>query len=117
MGSITRRLRQLEERNREQATAEIRRAWDRCSDEELAVILAPFHFGREPMPEEAAAEAEFRAAVPEALIARAIGPPEDLPEEEVSRRLGEVVDPVLRPRRSRLLRQLGELEREGGERA
>ena len=51
--------------------------------------------------------------VPEALIARAIGYSEDLSEEEVSRRLGEVIDPVLASRRARLLRTLQ--EREGGE--
>lgn len=108
MGSITRRLRTLEENSREQAAAEIRRAWDRCSDDELALVLAPFHFGRDPTPKEAAAQEAFREAMPEVLVAHAIGYSEDLAEEEVSRRLGEVIDPVLRSRRGRLLQRLRE---------
>ncbi len=47
MASITRRLQTLEDHSREQAMAEIRRAWDRLSDEEMALVVAPFHFGRE----------------------------------------------------------------------
>jgi hypothetical protein len=115
VGSITRRLQTLEESSREQATAEVRRAWDRTPDKEVALILAPFHFGRDPTPEEAAAQEQAREVMPEALIARAIGYSEDLAEEEVSRRLGEMMDPVLQTRRGRLLRRLQ--EREGGEHA
>ena len=113
MGSINRRLQTLEENSREQATAEVRRAWDRTPDKEVALILAPFHFGRDPTLEEAAAQEQAQEAMPEALIARAVGYSEDLPEEEVSRRLGEVIDTVLASRRVRLLRTLQ--EREGGE--
>lgn len=106
MGSITRRLKALEEHDRERATDEVRRAWMRLSDEELALIFAPFHFNRESTPEEAIAQKESRKTMPESLIARAIGYREDLSEAEVSRRLGEVTDPVLRTRRHGLLRQL-----------
>jgi hypothetical protein len=86
--------------------AEIRRAWDRLPDEEIALVVAPLHFGREPTPEEAKAQKGSREAMPESLIARAIGCSEEMAEEEVSRRLREVTDPVLRTRRQGLLRQL-----------
>lgn len=86
--------------------AEIRGAWDRLLDEEMALVVAPFHFGREPKPEETAMEEEFRQAVPQSLVAWAIGYSEEMAEEEVSRRLKEVTDPVLRTRRQGLLRQL-----------
>lgn len=106
MGNITRRLQTLEDHSREQAVAQIHRAWDRLSDEEVALILAPFHFGWEPTPEEAIAEEESRRTIPESLIARAIGYSEEMAKEEVSRRLKELTDPVLRTRRQGLLRQL-----------
>jgi hypothetical protein len=110
VGRITRRLEDLEHRSREQAKVEIRQAWDRLSDEELALILAPFHFGREPTSEEAAARSSFEGGISEALIARAIAYREDLAEEEVSHRLGEVMHPVLERRRGRILDQLRSLE-------
>ncbi|MEJ7815479.1 MAG: hypothetical protein WKF53_09930 [Rubrobacter sp.] len=110
MGSIGSRLRTLEDHSREQAAAEVRRAWEELTDDRMALVLAPFHFRREPTPEEAAAEEEFREAVPELLIVSAIGYREDLAEEEVSRRLREMIDPVLQPRRGRLLRELQSLE-------
>ncbi len=113
MGSIESRLRRLEDRSRERAAAVVRRAWEGLTDEEVALILSPLYFGREPAPEEAATEEKFRAAVPETLIARAIGYREGLTEEEVSRRLRELTTPVLRPHRSRLLRELRSLEQEG----
>lgn len=106
MGSVTRRLQALEDCSREQAAAQIRQAWDRLSDEEMALILAPGHFGREPTPKEARAQKESREAIPESLIAHAIGHREDMVEDEVFRRLGEVTDPVLQTRRRGLLRQL-----------
>lgn len=113
MGSITRRLQTLEDRSREQAVAEIRQAWESLSDEQMVLVLAPFHFGREPTPEEAAVEEQCREVMPESLIARAIGYSEALSEEEVSRRLKEVTEPILRTRRSGLLRQLQSLEEAG----
>lgn len=116
MGSVSRRLQALENQSREQAVAEIRRAWDRLTDAELVLLLAPFHFGREPTLEESAAEAGFREAVPEDLIARAVAYSETLPHEEVSRRLREVTAPVrkrVQARRDRLLQQLQSLEKAG----
>lgn len=113
MGSIGRRLQGLEEIDRERATAEIRRVWGCLSDEDWALILAPYHFRRDPTPEESAAENQARAAMPEALIARAIGYREDLSEEEVSRRLRGVAAPVLARRRVGLLAQLNRLSEEG----
>ncbi len=106
MGRIETRLRTLEDHARERAAAVVRRAYESLTTPEVALILAPFYFGREPAPEETTAAEEFQKAVPEALIARAIGYREDLAEEEVSRRLGELITPVLRPRRDRLLREL-----------
>ena len=99
--------------DRERATAEIRRAWDRLSDEECALILASYHFKREPTLGERAAESQARATMPDALIARAIGYRESLSAEEVARRLRVVIDPVLERRRGRLLNQLRSLEGEG----
>ncbi|MDP9476685.1 MAG: hypothetical protein M3R38_13540 [Actinomycetota bacterium] len=113
MGSLTRRLRMLEDRDRERAAADLRRAWERLSDEEVSRILAPFHFGREPTTDEATAAESFREVVPEALIARAIGYSEHMADEEVSRRLREALAPVPQLRRDRLLRQLGPREKAG----
>ena len=113
MGSITRRVETLEDRSREQAAAEIHRAWEGLSDKEIALVVAPLQFSREPTPQESAAKEVGREVMPEPLIARAIGYSESLPQVEVSRRLRELVDPVLRNRRGRLLRQLEALEREG----
>ncbi len=113
MGRIARRLQALEGRDRNHAAAAIRRAWERLSDEDVSLILAPFHFGRDPTLEEAAAAEGFREVVPEALIARAIGYSEKLADDEVSRRLREVLAPVPRLRRGRLLRQFGAPEEAG----
>jgi hypothetical protein len=113
MGSVTRRLQALEDCSREQAAAQIRQAWDRLSDEEMALILAPGHFGREPTPKEARAQKESREAMPQSLIAHAIGYQEEMPGEEVSRRLKEVTDPVLKTRRHGLLRQLQSFAEDG----
>lgn len=113
---ITRRVRMLENQSREQAVAEIRRAWDRLTDAELVLLLAPYHFGREPTPEEAETEEEFRGVVPNSLIAHAIGYSETLSEEEASRRLREVTAPIherVQARRGRLLQQLQSLEEAG----
>ena len=110
---MRRRLQGLEEVDRERATAEIRQAWDSLSDEDCALILAPYHFKRDPTPEESAAESQARAAMPEALLARAIGYREALSEEEVSRRLRGVTTPVLERRRALLLAQLHRLSEEG----
>lgn len=96
MGSIARRLNTLEDRDRAQAAAEVRRAWENLSDEGYLLVLAPFYFGREPTPEETAAEEKFREMVPEPLIARAIGHRPDLAEEELSRRMAELLGPVLK---------------------
>lgn len=108
MGSIGRRLERLEDRDRETAAAEVRRAWDRLSDEEMALVLGPYRHGREPTAEESAAEERFRRAVPEALIARAIGYSEEMADTGVSRRLQELIAPVIERRRSTVPRLLTE---------
>lgn len=109
MGSMTRRLHALEERERELATAEIRRAWDRLSDEEIVLIAGPLLQEREPTEEESAAEDRARAMMPEQLIARALGYSEALSPEEVSRRIGELLAPVIERRRSGVSHRLREL--------
>jgi hypothetical protein len=107
---VERRLEDLEEIDRERATAEVRRAWDRLSDEELALVLAPYYFDRDPTPEEGAAEALISATVSEDLIARSIGYRVGLSDEEISRRLREVTDPIMKRRRCRLMSRLQILE-------
>ena len=113
MGSIGRRLQGLEEIDRKRATPEIRQAWNCLSDEECALILAPYHFNRDATPEESAAQSQARVAMPEALIACAIGYREDLSEEEVSRGLRGVSAPLLERRRGWLLAQLHRLSEKG----
>jgi len=81
MGNMTRRLHALEERERKLATAEVRRAWDRLSDEEIVLIAGPFLGEREPTEEEIAATDRARAMMPEELLARALGYSEALSPE------------------------------------
>lgn len=114
MGRVTRRLKMLEEHSRGQATAEFRRTWDRLTDEEMAVLLAPPYFGREPTVEEAVAEEAFLEVVPEYLIAWAIGYSEDLSKDEVRRRLGSLFAPVIERRSSGILAWLRTMERARG---
>ena len=110
MGGVERRLQALEKHDRERAAAGIRRAWDQLADRDIALIVAPSHFRREPTPEEASVTAAFREVVTEDLLARAIGYHERLSEEEVSRRLHrEVTGPVLQKRRLQILRHLQSL--------
>jgi hypothetical protein len=70
---LSRRLEHPEDRSQEQATAEVRRAWDRMTDSEIAQLVAAYRSGRQPTSEEEAAQEAFREEVPEDLIARAIG--------------------------------------------
>lgn len=111
MGNITRRLKALEEHSRKQAAAEYVRAWERLTDQELALLIAPGHFERKPTSKEAAVEEAFLETMPEFLMAWAIGYSEDLNEEEVSRRLDNLQGPVIERRRSEVLAQLRTLER------
>lgn len=111
MGSITNRLRALEEHDRELAADKVRRAWMRISDREMSLILAPFHFGRPPTPEELALQAWFQETVPETLIARAIGYTEGMSDDEVGRRLQELLEPVLARRQPTLSRRFEEVPR------
>ena len=106
MGSIGRRLGNLEETSRQNAVAEIRRAWREMSDEEMALVLGPYYFGREPTAEEAQAADGSRAKLPEDLIARAVGYREGMGDEELGRRMGELLEPVVNSRRWAVLRRL-----------
>ena len=94
------RLGRLEEASRETAAAKVRVAWMGLADEEMALLLAPYFHEREPTLEERALEERTRSAWPEELIARAIGHHEGMPDEEVGRRMGELLEPVLRRRRA-----------------
>ena len=110
MGSISRRLSVLEDLTRERAAVEISKAWEALSDEEMALVLAPHHFGREPTLKETAAAEALQEVVPESLIEYALGYSEDLTSGELSRRFRKIIDPILQLRRSRLLQQFKTLE-------
>ena len=72
----------------------------------MALLVAPHFHKREPTPRERAAEERARGVWPERLIARAIGHREGMPEEAVDRRMGKLLDPVLRERRATLYPRL-----------
>ena len=100
MGSVARRLGWLEEASRERAAAEIRRGWMGLADEEMVALLAPYFHGRGPTPEELEAHEKGREMWSEELIARAVGYRDGMPGEEFDRRMGELLEPVLRRRRA-----------------
>jgi hypothetical protein len=90
MGAIERRLEKLEDSSRELAVAELQRAWAALTDEEVAELFVPYADwtpNSEPNPEERELEKRARAAMPEELIARAIGLTERMESEEVDRRI------------------------------
>jgi hypothetical protein len=90
VGSVTGRLERLEEASRDRAVDELRRAWASFTDEEVAELLAPYADwvpNSEPNPEERELEKRARAAMPEELIARAIGLKNGMEDEEVDRRI------------------------------
>ena len=94
MGGVSRRLGRLEEDSRDRATAELRRAWASLTDEEVAELLSPYADltpDIEPSPEGRELEEKMRAAMPEELISRAIGRTEHMSQEEVDRRLSNLV--------------------------
>jgi hypothetical protein len=82
----------LEDLSRESAVAELRRAWASFTDQEVALMMVPYANGiREPTPEESEVEERARAAMPEELIARAIGLKDGAGDEEVDRRISNLV--------------------------
>jgi hypothetical protein len=90
MGAVERRLEKLEGRSREDAVTELRRAWASFTDEEVATVLAPYAEWAHVV--ESTGEVEelrerTRAAMPEELIARAIGLTESMETEEIDRRI------------------------------
>ena len=94
MGSASRRLERLEEASQDRARAEVRRAWASLTDEEVAELLSPYADWTpniEPSPEGRELEKRMRAAMPDELISRAIGQTEHMSEEEVDRRLSDLV--------------------------
>jgi hypothetical protein len=121
MGSVGRRLERLEGASRESAAARVRRAWDSLTDAEIAALLAPYvgaeelpdgtvRLSREPSPEGLAAKEKLEGAAPEELLERAIGHTEATTPEEAGRRLGALIEPVMRERRSDVRRRLADTE-------
>src|SRR5829696_736799 len=104
MAGLNRRLELLEGRSQELAAEEVRRAWHRLTDVEIARVVAPFRFAREPFPKERAAQGALHEEVPEELIARAIALRAGMAEGEIARRVKALVDPVLERRRPGVLR-------------
>ena len=97
---MNRRLELLEDASRESAAADVRAAWRALGDEEMAFLVVPHFHGREPRSRERAAEERARGIWPEELIARAVGYRDGMPDEELDRRMGELLEPVLRRRRA-----------------
>ena len=92
MGNLGIRLARLEDRSRERAVEELRRAWRALTDKEVALLLAPYVDGiREPMPEERQIDEKLRALVPEELIALAIGLEGGMEQGEVGHRISDLV--------------------------
>jgi hypothetical protein len=84
-------LEKLEGRSREEATARLREAWAALTDQEIAELLFPYTDwvpNSEPNPEERELEKRARDAMPEELIAAAIGLKEGMESEEIDRRVG-----------------------------
>lgn len=91
MGSVSKRLDRLEENSRDRAATELRRAWASLTDKEVADLLAPYADWTSvshPNPQGRVLEKRARAAMPEELIARAIGLTEGMESEEIDRRVG-----------------------------
>lgn len=92
--SVSRRLALHEEVSRDRARDELRRAWDSLTDREVAELLSPYADwapNSEPNPEERELEKRTRAAMPEELIARAIGLTERMDPEERDQRISNLV--------------------------
>jgi hypothetical protein len=106
LAGIGRRLERLEESSRRSAAADVRLAWEAMSDEEIALVLGPHYFRREPTAEEAEAADRFSTRMPDDLIDRAVGYREGMEDEEIERRMCDLVDPVLEIRGRAVLRCL-----------
>jgi hypothetical protein len=94
VASLGRRLGRLEGLSRKDAVAELRRAWNSLTDEEVAVLLSPYADwtpNSEPNPKERALEKRARAAMPKGLISRATGLTERMASEEIDRRISNLV--------------------------
>jgi hypothetical protein len=95
LGGVSRRLAKLEEVSQDWAAAELRRGWANLTDWEGATILAPNAEGvktGEQTEEEKEVWEKARAAMPEELIARAIGLTERTNPEEIDRRIHSLVE-------------------------
>ena len=91
--SVRRRLESLEGLARANAVDELRRAWASLTDEEAALVLAPYADSRrEPTPEESAIAEKMRASITEELVATAIGLEDGMESEEINRRMKALVN-------------------------
>jgi hypothetical protein len=94
MGSIETRLTRLEDISQERAVAELCRIWGGMTEEEIAVFLVPYAEwvpDSEPTPKENEVSEKTQAAMPEELVARAIGFTEGMEDEEIDRRIANLV--------------------------
>jgi hypothetical protein len=94
LGGASRRLERLEADYRDRAAAELRRAWANLTDEEVAELLFPYADwvpNSVPNTEERVLEKKVRAAMPAELIATAIGLKNGMEDEQVDRRIAELV--------------------------
>lgn len=94
MGGVSRRLARIEEASQDRARAELYQAWAGLADREIATVLAPYaEWAKtsEPTEEARAVWEKTRAAMPEELIARAIGLTERMDLEEIDRRISDLV--------------------------
>jgi hypothetical protein len=115
MAGVGKRLSWLEELSHERATARLREAWASLSDREVALMMAPYVDGiREPTPQEREVEEKARAAIPEGLIAMAIGLKNGMEEEEVNRRISNLVQTLGIFERGKGVRRHMQPTREGG---
>ena len=90
MGSVERRLRQLESLRRAEAVAEIAAIYEQLTDEEIALMITGMEAvrkGFEPTAEEVAVGRRLDEMEDEEVIAAAIGLEEGMSEEEVSGRI------------------------------
>jgi hypothetical protein len=96
MGGLARRMEELERREQERAVEDVRRFWDSLSVEECALVCAfvtAEERGFEP-PQEALAFVERHSEEGNAVLYRAIGWHERMPEAEVIARADRLMDEI-----------------------
>ncbi len=117
MGNVERRLRQLEERRKAEAVAEVAAVYEQFTDEEIAFMITGMEAvreGFEPTAEEVAIGRRLDEMGDEEIIAAAIGLEEGMSEEEVSRRISALAKELglWKGREQRISRHLTVIRRE-----